>query len=218
MTGPLCTGILDVHHADGAVDAAAMKAGGITALIHKATQGKDWRDPAFVATVTRARDAGLLVGAYHFASGSSGGAQQADYFLSVAGPDVLLALDWESNPNATSGDMTPDNARRFVERVREVTGRWPLFYSGASRLRSLNLHAGDVLGNCPLWIAQYGEAPKAVPAAWPAWSLWQYSDVGYGPADRRMYPRDTPGVRVADRSCFRGTAAELAAWWQTCGR
>ena len=227
----LCTGILDVHHADGHVDVDAMTAGGIVALIHKATQGRDWSDPAFVETVRRAAAHGMLVGAYHFGSNSSDGATQAEWHLSVVarlGDELarscVLALDLEHNPDTRNGDMSTTNAAMFVDHVRTRTGRWPLLYAGASDLRARIAKADGGtkarLGACPLWLAQYGEPPRpdSIPSVWPSWSLWQYSDVGYGPRDRVTYPRDTPGVRVADRSVFRGTEQELRAWWSTCGR
>jgi hypothetical protein len=56
-----------------------------------------------------------------------------------------------------------------------------------------------------------------VPAPWHEWSLFQYSDWGAGPSNRTLYPRDTPGFGRVDRSCFRGTADELRAWWATVG-
>jgi hypothetical protein len=115
---------------------AAAKAAGMKALLHKATQGKDWRDPKFASAMAAAQDLGLLRGAYHFASNSADGAVQADWFMErvalavgTVANDVLLALDWENNPDTTSGVMSVENARRFVERVHTVTGRWPLVYS-----------------------------------------------------------------------------------------
>ena len=220
--GAICTGIVDIHHGE-AWDAAAAKAGGIIALIHKASEGKDWRDPGFAANIARARAAGMSVGAYHFASASAPGAAQADFFLSVTGTslDVLRVLDIESNPNVAAGSMDIANAAAFVARVRAVTGRWPIFYSYPARIAEL-MHGASpadiaMVANCKLWLAQYGDPPKHVPLPWGDWWMWQYSDYANGPSDLIRYPRDTPGFGRVDRSCFRGTTQELAAAWATAG-
>lgn len=230
MKPELITDILDLHHHDWRTDdeLAAAKAAGMKALLHKATQGKDWRDPKFASAMAAAQDLGLLRGAYHFASNSADGAVQADWFMErvalavgTVANDVLLALDWENNPDTTSGVMSVENARRFVERVHTVTGRWPLVYSFTHFLKGKLPGRDDVLGQCPLWQSQFGERPKA-PAS-PTWreiALWQYTNGADGPRDKTLYPRRTGGFAKTgqDRSAFFGTADELAAWWASAGR
>ena len=56
----LCTGIVDMHHSDGAYDLAVSRAGGIVAMIHKATEGLDWRDPKFIAAIHALRDCPIV--------------------------------------------------------------------------------------------------------------------------------------------------------------
>jgi lysozyme len=220
----LCTGIVDVHHGEP-YDLTTAVAGGVVALIHKATEGKDWRDPDFDAFNSRATTAGVLRGAYHFASASAPGAVQADFFVATVNPTMrpgmLLVLDIERNPNAAAGSMDLANAAAFVARVHALTGRWPVFYSYPSRIGELVHGAApaDVatVAKCPLWLAQYSDPPKHVPGAWADWFLWQYSDWANGPTDRVRYPRETPGFGRVDRSCFRGTEADLRAAWGTVG-
>lgn len=221
--------ILDLHHNDGRYD---LRVSGMVALIHKATEGKDWRDPRFAAALTEARNCGMLVGAYHFGSASSTGAVQADFFLGEVRPqgeDVLRVLDLENNPGS-SGTMTTAQAADFVARVHEVTGRWPVLYAGAYDLRGRwkvsTPEQRATLARCPLWLAQYGEPPTprsypSGPDGWPSgWSLWQYTNGTAGPSDQRTYPRTVPGFRdpTQDRSVFRGTVDELRAWWASAGR
>lgn len=215
------TGIIDCH----AKEARGLKeafAGGIKALIHKATEGRDFKDKGFLAAIREARALGMLVGAYHFGSNSCPGAQQADFFLSVVAPvlepDLLLVLDWETNPNAAAGTMHLDNARAFVTRVYEKTGRWPVFYSYISMLRSQVIDPKDPVGNCPLWCAKYGNGEPTPPKAWKKLDLWQYSDYANGPSDTAKYPRITPGMGPTDRSAFKGSYEELKTWWLSCGK
>jgi lysozyme len=77
-----------------------------------------------------AATAGLLWGAYHFATGGDGVAQ-AEHFLQTVGTfdNTLLVLDFEQNPSGTS--MSLDDARNFVTHVNQVTGRFPGLYSGS---------------------------------------------------------------------------------------
>lgn len=226
LAAPFCTGVVDLHHHDGTFDLVAARAAGLVALVHKATEGKDFRDKGFVGAVDAARAAGLEVGAYHFASASAPGQAQADFFLATVGTRAaLLALDFERNPGS-AGTMKLTEAAAFVRRVHERTGRWPLFYAGLSHLSGEVARASaDVLAtlaHCPLWLAAYGPNPLRLvpPRPWERWSLQQYTNGAAGPADRDRFPRSTPGFTRAaqDRSVFRGTPDELRAWWQTCGR
>ena len=110
-----------------------------------------------------------------------------------------------------------------MRRVHDATNRWPVLYAGLSDLRArIKAAAPDVvavLANCPLWLAAYGPDPRALaaPAPWASWSLHQYTNGADGPADTTTFPRRTPGFarQIQDRSCFRGTADELRAWWET---
>ena len=217
----MITDIIDVsrNELQGADVAAAARAG-LLALWAKTSQGRDWLDPTFAEWEKAARENSLLFGAYHFASGSSDGRQQADFFLAHVNPlTTLLALDWENNPDTKNGNMSLANAELFVSRVREMTGRWPVLYSGRSFLDEHAIARSSVLGHCPLWLAQYGEEPKHIPSPWDAFDLWQYSDVANGPHDQVRFPRETPGLgRKVDRSAFFGDAAALREWWRNCGR
>lgn len=222
----LFTGIVDLHHSDGAYDLAAVRAGGIVAMIHKATEGLDWLDPKFTAAMDACKVHGIARGAYHFASGNGDGAAQADFFLSVVGDRAeLLVLDFETN-HGSAGNMTLGNAVAFVTRVREVTGRWPVFYGYLSMLRAECSRATPeqraVLARCPLWLAVYGSNPLTVrvPKAWESYFMLQYTNGSDGPADQITFPRKTPGFARArqDRSVFRGTEDDLLVFWKLCGR
>lgn len=224
----LTTGIVDVHHHDGACDLEAFVAGGGVAMIHKATEGGTFVDPRFAATLPTLKPAGVMAGAYHFANATDP-IKQAEHFLRTVEPfpGTLLALDCESNDRSKFGTMSFEQAAVFVKHVHERTGRWPVFYTYDSMLRSgmerASAEVRSVLGRCPLWLAKYGPAPKELPAkwgAWPDWSLWQYtSSLENGPADQKAYPRGVPGFarKAQDRNVFRGTPDELAAWWKTAG-
>ena len=61
--------VIDVSHHNGTrLDFAKAKADGILGVIHKASQGQANVDPMYRSNRNRARAAGLLWGAYHFAT------------------------------------------------------------------------------------------------------------------------------------------------------
>lgn len=236
------TGITDAHDDDGDYDLAAAKAGGIAAIIYKATEGGDFVDKGFAAAMTAAKAAGVLRGAYHFANNHRSGADQADHFLDTVGVGTnaqaeLLVLDHESNEKSRFGTMDIARAVAFVERVQTRTGRWPVYYSYLAMIRATVKAATpaqrEVLARCPLWLAAYGPDPlRTTPpngppttrggppsVVWPRWSMMQYTNGSSGPDSREKYPRTVPGFKDPrqDRSVFLGTADELAVWWKTAG-
>jgi len=198
--------IIDLSHHNGSVDLRAAKDAGIIGVIHKATQGWKYLDPAYQANRAKARAAGLLWGAYHFGVGADG-VEQADFFLSTVQPDLntLLVLDFEANPADSSMDLI--EARAFVTHVQQETGRWPGLYAGQYLKELLGSSPDPVLSNCWLWLAQYGRTP-VLPVGWQAWTLWQYTDGAVGPE-----PHEVAGIGPCDRDYFNGTFAALASLW-----
>jgi lysozyme len=213
------TDLIDVAHWElgGNVEAAA--AHGLVALWAKSTQGVGYVDPSYEGWRKDSRDAGILFGSYAFGTNQHSGTEQADYFLAHSDRASLLCLDWENNPNAPKQTMDLAHAEEFVARVHEITGRWPVLYSGRSFLDERRIPSSSVLGHCPLWLAQYGEEPKHTPKPWAVWDLWQYTNSAAGPHDETRYPRRTPGFGIrCDRSVWRGDLASLREWWANCGR
>ena len=122
--------VIDLSHFNVAPDFEKARNDGILGVIHKATQGPMFVDETYIARRDAARAAGMLWGAYHFGTGASHGAEQADFFLDFVGmdPGTLLVLDFEENKKGPS--MTLEQARAFVTRVQAVTGRFPGLYAG----------------------------------------------------------------------------------------
>jgi lysozyme len=84
MPDPLNVVIDISHHNGNKIDLQQAKGDGIIGVIHKATQGQTGLDPMYVTNRGKAQAAGLLWGAYHFATGGDGVAQ-AQHFLDVVG-------------------------------------------------------------------------------------------------------------------------------------
>ena len=199
--------IIDLSHWNTVTSFSAVRSGGITAVVHKATQGLQYVDPTYVSRRTAAMAAGLWWGAYHFGTGDDPVAQAA-HFLSTVQPDgkTLLVLDLERNSNGPS--MNRLQAEAFVTTVQQKLGRWPMLYTGSWYLNEIMTSSQQTpLSNCPLWIASYQTTP-ALPAQWKSWTIWQYTDGQHGPQ-----PWTTPGVTNCDRDQFNGTPDDMATFW-----
>ena len=185
---------------------AQARASGIRGVILKATQRVNFVDSAFVTRRANAAAAGLRVGAYHFL-GDADGMAQAQHFLSVVGDttDLLLALDWEED-ETSHAFATVNETRICAQTVHDAVGRWPMLYASPSWIdEHLGSTADPVLGQCPLWLANYASNPH-MPRnrTWTQWTLWQYTSSGTVPGI---------GTRCVDRSVFDGTEDQLLALW-----
>ena len=148
------------------IDIASYQAGiDISALtttdfvIVKSTQGVNYTNPYFVQHIEAAIKAGKKIGTYHYANGV-GAEDEADYFISVVKPylgKIVLALDWETGSssaakNAAWGDIS--YAKRWLDRVKEVTGITPIIYTSQSVANGQDW-SSVVNAGYQLWLAQY---------------------------------------------------------------
>lgn len=189
-------GVIDSSHHNGpSLDFIQAVRAGIGGVIHKATQGTGYTDPMYESNRQKAIAAGLLFGSFHFGTGEDGAAQ-ADFFLGTVGPrpNELIALDFEHNNAGPS--VTLEEARAFLPLVHTGIGKWPVLYGRHFLKELLGNHPDSLLSQCPLWLAQYGLA-AVLPAGWPAWTIWQYTDGVAGPN-----PESVPGIGHCDRSQY----------------
>jgi lysozyme len=201
--------VIDISHHQGSnVDFAKVKAAGIVGVIHKATAGTNMKDKMYPVNRQKALAEGLLWGAYHWGTGDASAADQVSFFLDYVQPDdqTLVALDYEPNvagPHRLGPDMTSDQATGFANGINEIRGRFPLLYTGLAM-------AGKFpdLPQCPLWWARYANEPKGIPATWETWTLWQYTNGGFGNP-----PHEVPGIGHCDRDQFNGELAGLTSLW-----
>jgi GH25 family lysozyme M1 (1,4-beta-N-acetylmuramidase) len=112
----------------------------LAAIIHRATIG-DRVDKKYAERKIEAKKRGYKWGAYHL--GKAGDPiKQADFFLETVKPeaDDLLALDLESTDFAKH--MSFDEARVFINRIKEKTGRYPLVYANNLVVKAINEQLG----------------------------------------------------------------------------
>jgi len=201
--------VIDLSHHNDIHDIKAFSNSGILGVFHKATQGITFVDPTFTSHRKKIESLEILFGAYHFGTAGDASAQ-AEHFISIAGKNIPLVLDFEPNPQGK--DMSLEEAEEFVHHIYHETGRYPGLYSGHTIKEAL-LKAGlqavkdTELAKCWLWIAQYGTAPL-IPPIWQKWTFWQYTDGAHGKP-----PFDVPGIGRCDRNLFSGDIQALRDFW-----
>ena len=170
--------VLDISHHNTVSSFDDIKDAGIVGIIHKATQGVAMVDAMYAKRRQAALDAGLLWGAYHFATGDDVDLQ-VKHFLDTAKPDgqTLMALDHEPN---NGDELDLDGAQAFLESARDQLGRKLVLYSGNLIKEQLGDDDNEFFGSHRLWLAQYGPVPRPQ-ASWDKPWLWQYSEHGVVP-------------------------------------
>jgi len=204
--------VVDMFRGTNVTSFEDAKNAGLLGIIHKASQGASSKDNRYADRRDPAIAAGLLWGAYHFATGEDVDAQ-IENFMAAAAPDenTLMALDFEPN-NGSGGTMTVNQARDFLGKLGDRLGRKPVIYSGALIKDKLGSTVDEFFGSHRLWLAQYGPTPK-VQKSWQTFWLWQYSGDGVGPG-----PHDCPGIPgnaagKIDCNTYAGSAEQLKAEW-----
>lgn len=206
--------VIDLSHhnwdSHATLDFAQAKAAGIVGVIYKATEGGTYQDPFYDKTHAAALKAGLLWGAYHFAT-KRPAADQAKNFIDnadlVANTDMLVAIDFERNERAPANTTTPAITLDLLARIEDKIGRRPTLYTGSFVKDCYGTQPVADLAPYRLWWAAYRNTPD-IHATWANYWLWQYTDGDDGPM-----PHSVAGIGACDANVFQGTDAELRAQW-----
>ncbi|MEU6541009.1 glycoside hydrolase family 25 protein [Streptomyces sp. NPDC047000] len=174
-----------------AYQSSAFGTDGLSFAFIKATEGRSYVNSKLSAQTKTARDAGLVVGFYHFLWPGDLTAQ-AEYFVSKAPEKAgdVLAVDWE-----TTGDGThASNAEKdsFIRKVKALRphNRVVLY---TNRNFWLNIDTTSYAGD-GLWIADYVSAGR--PRIEAKWRFHQYTDA----------PLDKDVADFADKAALRAWA------------
>ena len=188
----------------------------VVAIIHRATIG-DRADRKYAERRDEAKQRGYKWGAYHF--GRPGDPiKQADFFLRTVKPaaDELIALDLESMDE--DKDMSLEEARIFIKRIKEKTGRYPLIYANNEVAKAISDQYGadDVFSKTHLWYARFKRTVTDFPSVtWKSYTIWQFSsEQNCSPANRPACLYTVPGTEYdMDVDVYNGTIDELRTKW-----
>lgn len=192
---------IDVSEFQGAIDWASVRASGRVFGVARVADGTQHLDPTFAANYAGMKAQGMVRGSYQFFRASEDPIAQADLLLSKIGAlgpgDLPPMLDVEVTDGQNNATIDARIAA-WVGHVKAATGRDPLVYTGPYFWGQIG---GPSSQGTTLVVADWGPSCPLVPAAWPAWKVWQYADNGHVPG--------IGGLVNLDR--FDGTFAALQA-------
>lgn len=211
--------VVDLFHGDAVEGSDCMtgfqkaKAGGIWGVIHKASQGAAYKDPAYAIRRHAAQTLGLQWAAYHFNNGDEI-ADQVINFLDAADPDqnTGMWLDFEDNAR---GNMSVHEAVSFMKLVEDRIGRMCGIYSGNRLKENIKLLSSgeyEYMISRPLWLCQYS-SKFVLPPGYTKYYLWQYTGDGLGPIPYLVDGISVPGGKGIDLNVYDGTIDDLKATW-----
>jgi GH25 family lysozyme M1 (1,4-beta-N-acetylmuramidase) len=143
---------------------------GLSFAFIKATEGRTYTNPHVAAQTKTARDAGLVVGFYHFLWPGNLTAQ-AEHFVTAAPSRVgdILAVDWETTGDGTRASSAEKDT--FIRKVKQLRPRHRVVLY-ANRDFWLTVDTSSYTGD-GLWIADYVTAGK--PRINAKWLFHQYT-------------------------------------------
>ena len=141
----------------------------------KATEGIGLVDEQFRRNWRKAKEAGLVRGAYHFFIPSKSGKAQAENFIAtvnLAPGDLPPVLDVETLSGA-SVDELRNNVKEWLETVEDYYGVQPIIYSNAAFYTN---YLDQKFSHYPLWVAHYLQRQQ--PRVNRPWLIWQHNEAG----------------------------------------
>ncbi len=141
----------------------------------KATEGNVNEDRCFKKNWARAKEAGMVRGAYHFFLATKSGKTQAENFIATVElqpGDMPPVLDVEQS-YGVKADKLRQRVKEWLETVENYYGVKPILYTNVDFYKQI---LRDEFDNYPLWVAHYLQKEK--PRIYRDWHFWQYSEQG----------------------------------------
>jgi len=226
-------------------DVSALRENGGQALIARSAKGP-LLDDKFGDFLKSADREGMMLGAYHYVTMDQDPTVQADNFVNrvksvarakgLSGKRILLVGDFDTK-------STPDRLVKFIQRVHQRTGIYPVTYLEnsdglRSRLRNASPEQKRIIRRTPYWLALYGpggterviaggaltpDSLAELYGIWGGWSMWQYGGVIWGNGRSQAKHYNTSSWRSPrffgnlaqpmERNVFKGNDKDLRAFW-----
>lgn len=141
----------------------------------KATEGIGNTDPLFKRNWKKAKENGIIRGAYHFFIASKDGRMQAENFINkveLESGDMPPVLDVEQL-NGTNAVQLKKEIKKWLEIVENHYKVKPIIYTNVD---FYNRNLGSEFDAYPLWVAHYYQLEQ--PRIKRGWIFWQHSDEG----------------------------------------
>jgi GH25 family lysozyme M1 (1,4-beta-N-acetylmuramidase) len=199
---------LDVSGYQGNVNWGSVVANGGRFAYVKATEGTYYTNPYFAQQYNGSYNAGLIRGAYHFATpNTTWGNTQADYFVNHGGGwsadhktlPGMVDLEWNPYGSACYGLSQSSMVSwilSFSNEYHARTSRYPVFYTATSWWGPCTGNLGAFAGSNPLFVAYYSNWAGPMPYNWGYQTIWQYASSGKFPGDQDLFNGDYSRVQA----------------------
>lgn len=192
-------------------------------------------DEGYAARKEKAKKLGYRWGSFHVGVRDIDPVEQAKFYLETAKPadDEVMALDLEDISKPEYMDL--DQAIRFIDYIKEATGRYPMVYVTGSIHDAIFRRFGksSVFSRVPLWYVRVENdiSRHLKNSSWDSYTLWQFSSElnccqkingrricnppkKTCPFGGRAPIRRIPGVDLdIDVNIYYGTVEELKSNW-----
>ena len=194
---------IDVSHYQGEIHWETIKEQGIAFAFIKATEGSSHVDRKFDENWKQAKEAGILVGAYHFFSFDSPAKTQARLFIKTVkelSGSLLPVIDIEyygkKEKNPPNQKTVRKQLKQLLQILEEEYGIKPMIYT---TYKVYHRYIEGEFEEYPLWIRNVYYPPIDIKRQW---AFWQYSDTGIldGYEGKEKY---------IDKNVFYGTKEQL---------
>ncbi|MEI6947434.1 glycoside hydrolase family 25 protein [Paraflavisolibacter sp. H34] len=141
----------------------------------KATEGNGNLDPYFRRNWKKAKEAGIVRGAYHFFIASKDGHRQAQNFISkveLESGDLPPVLDVEQTHRASAEEIRRE-VKKWLEALEEHYNIKPIIYTNVV---FYDTYLKGYFDDYPLWVAHYLQPQR--PRIRRDWVFWQHSEAG----------------------------------------
>lgn len=167
---------LDVSRYQGAMDFVKAKTNGADFVIIRRSQGTDYSDPLFQDHYSKAKAAGLKIGAYHFVTGDHA-LSQASWFKQQLGDvklDFPVALDCERWPGGITNQSIVDVIARQFAGYQGF--QLAMIYTNAGS--GNEIFTNPTFDKYPLWVAHWSftVTKPLLPNVWKSrgiYAIWQ---------------------------------------------
>lgn len=171
---PVCG--IDISSHNGNIEFSEIAADSIDFVMIKASEGTNFKDPRFHDNYRKARQAGLLVGAYHFFRFDTDGKMQGLNFVhTIRGKqfDFPLIIDVEEwgNIKDTDTDLIVDRLQALIDHLETEHYSVMIYTNKDGYARFIHNRFEDY----PLWICSFTDPPLNDN---DRWTFWQYSHWG----------------------------------------
>ncbi len=204
---------IDISKWNGNWNADKAKQAGTAFVFIKASQAT-FTDSQFTANWKKAKDAGILRGAFHYLDYSKPAVEQANYFADLLKDDpgeLPPTIDYEqarsdNNPSIALGFLREflDQMKARTELYQDARVKCPMIYTGPSFWAQYGDQTKrEYWLQFPLWLAHWTSASAPLlPAPWVLWVFWQFTAKGPG----EVFGSESLSV---DMNRFNGTLNEL---------